>query len=39
MNHLTLYTGEFFTGIALAIPFTIAILLYANYKVNTMTNG
>lgn len=39
MNHLTLYTEEFFTGIALAVPFVITILLYANYKVNTMTNG
>jgi len=39
MNHLTLYTGEFFIGLSMAVPFTIVVLLYANHRANTIING
>jgi len=39
MNHIPIDPNEFFKGVALAIPFIIAILLYANYKANTLITG
>ena len=36
MNHLTIYTSEFITGLAYAVPFTLCIVAFAIHRTNKL---